>query len=136
MALEDETVSNMYKLAMSQRQGQLEDCEDLLSRNPVVMRQLEDAKFSAVVYDQFYMCSLLLAMKLNASAVMSNPMSATAAFSSLTRNPVNLALVPASMFGFTNRMTFFQVGVKVIKLTIMNIANKQTKIKQCLQYFV
>ena len=73
------------------------------------MRRLEDGNFAVVVYDPIWGCSLLLAMKLNTKAVMSNPMSAVGIISSQIGNPLNLAVTPEAMTAYTNRMSFFQV---------------------------
>ncbi|XP_071503255.1 UDP-glucuronosyltransferase 1-2-like [Diadema antillarum] len=114
IALEPLGARFFYNLTMSQRQGNVDDCEDLLVRNPDVMHRLEHGNFSAVVYDQIWTCSLFLAMKLDTMAIMSNPMAALDLAGSQVGNPTNLALMPTGMTGFRPDMSFFQRVVNVL----------------------
>ena len=102
----------ILKLVQSQLEGFVNDCEDLLTHNPDVMRQLEDGDFAVVIFDQIWPCSLFLAMKLNAKAVMSSPLSTVAIISGEIGNPLNLAITPEAMTTYTNRMSFTQVYIQ------------------------
>ena len=104
----------LYELIQDQIQTLVDDCDDLFFKNPDVMRGIEDANFSVVVFDHIWMCSLLLAMKLNTTAVLSSPMSLLAMIASMTGNPVPLAYLPVSMTGLIYPMTFFEVIIALL----------------------
>nr|XP_054760247.1 UDP-glucuronosyltransferase 1A1-like isoform X1 [Lytechinus pictus] len=106
-ALEPSTATYIINLMQTHRQGAADDCEDLLG-NPDVMHQLEDGKFDVVVYDMIWLCSLMVAMKLNTTAVLSSPMAVPTMLSMYARNPVNLAYTPDCMNAYTNKMSFLQ----------------------------
>lgn len=108
----------MWKLIQAHRQGAVDDCDDLLGKKPDVMRRLEEGNFDVVVYDMIWLCSLMLAMKLNATAVLSSPMAAPTMLSMYVGNPVNLAYTPDMMNGYTNKMNFFQVSLFVFYSSI------------------
>ncbi|XP_030833819.1 UDP-glucuronosyltransferase 2B33-like [Strongylocentrotus purpuratus] len=107
-ALEPSGAAYLYKLIQAHRKGAADDCDELLGQNPDVMRRLEEGNFDVVVYDMIWLCSLLLAMKLNVPAVLSSPMAAPTMLSMYAGNPVNLASTPDVMNGYNNKMTFFQ----------------------------
>ncbi|XP_041470570.1 UDP-glucuronosyltransferase 1A1-like isoform X3 [Lytechinus variegatus] len=106
-ALEPNNVAYLLKMMKTARQGVADDCDDLLGRNPDVIHQIESGNFDVVVYDMIWLCSLLLAMKINATAVLSSPMSLPT-FTAYAHNPVNLAYVPSFMTGYTSSMSFLQ----------------------------
>ncbi|XP_054760514.2 UDP-glucuronosyltransferase 2C1-like [Lytechinus pictus] len=106
-ALEPNNVAYLLKMMKTARQGVADDCDELLGRNPDVMHQIESGNFDVVVYDMIWLCSLLLAMKINATAVLSSPMSLPV-FTAYAHNPVNLAYVPYFMTGYTSSMSFLQ----------------------------
>ncbi|XP_072166372.1 UDP-glucuronosyltransferase 2A2-like [Diadema setosum] len=114
MALEPFDFRFVYKVITSQTQGNVNDCEDLLVRNPDVMRRLEHGNFSVVIFDHIWPCSLFLAMTLKTQAVMSSPMAVVTALSTAIGNPVNLAISPELLTGLNPPMTFFERVTNVL----------------------